>query len=65
MPGETSSHRVLSLLFILGLISQVIGIADTNIPTVSASANAFVVRYCTHDSYTGDPPDSSDRYLFV
>jgi len=65
MLGKILSFRLFSILFVLGLISQVIGFADSNISTVSASASAFVVRYCTHDNYTGDPPYSDDHYLFV
>lgn len=61
------SVRVFSLLFVLGLFSQVIGSTNTSVSTVSASANAFVIRYCIHDnySYSGVAPYSDDQYLFV
>jgi len=65
MLGKILSFRLFSILFVLGLISQVIGFADNNTSTVSASASAFVVRYCTHDNYTWDPLDTKEWYLFV
>jgi len=65
MLEKISSVRMLSLLLILGLFSQVAGFTSIGISTVSASGDAFVVRYCTHDNFTGDPPYLNDRYLFI
>jgi len=60
-----SSLGAFSLLVIIGLVSQSIGLASTGASSASASADAFVVRYCTHENYTSDPAWSSDQYLFV
>jgi len=65
MLEKISSVRMLSLLFILGLFSQIVGFTNIGIFNVSASGDAFVVRYCTHDNFTGDPPYLNDRYLFI
>lgn len=60
-----SSLGAFSLLVIIGLVSQSIGLAGTGATSASASADAFVVRYCTHENYTSDPSWSSDQYLFI
>lgn len=65
MQGKILSIRVFSLMLILGFFLPLVGTADTNITAASPSANAFVIRYCTHDNYTGNMPYVDDEYLFI
>jgi hypothetical protein len=39
--------------------------SDSHAVSVSYLSDGFVIRYCVHTNFTGDPAYSSDSYLFV
>ncbi|HUV61808.1 MAG TPA: hypothetical protein VMW71_06550 [Thermoplasmata archaeon] len=65
MPGKELPVKVFSFLLVVSSMSQIMSCADIGIQAVSASADTFVIRYCTYHNGTLETSYSSEMYLDI